>query len=69
MQELEFDKGEDIRLVVESDVDEEVHLHGYDIAVDVSAGGKVEFDAGDVEGSRVEPEESVVPLAEITVNP
>jgi hypothetical protein len=71
VQELEFDEGERIRFVVESDVDEEVHLHGYDIGKDVSAGGEVEFDvpatiAGVFE---VELEESVVPLAEITVNP
>ena len=71
VQELEFDKGDDIRFVVESDVDEEVHLHGYDVAMDVTAGGKVEFDVpATIEGVfEVELEESVVPLAEITVNP
>jgi hypothetical protein len=71
VQELEFDKGDDIRFVVESDVDEEVHLHGYDVAMDVAAGGKVEFDVpATIEGVfEVELEESVVPLAEITVNP
>jgi hypothetical protein len=71
VQELEFDKGGRIRFVVESDVDEEVHLHGYDVSEDVSAGGKVEFDlAATIEGVfEVELEESVVPLAEITVNP
>jgi hypothetical protein len=71
VQELEFDKGGRIRFVVESDVDEEVHLHGYDVSEDVSAGGKVEFDVpATIEGVfEVELEESVVPLAEITVNP
>jgi hypothetical protein len=71
VQELEFDKGGRIRFVVESDVDEEVHLHGYDVSEDVSAGGKVEFDLpATIEGVfEVELEESVVPLAEITVNP
>jgi hypothetical protein len=69
--ELEFTKGEAIRFVVESDVDEEVHLHGYDIGKDVSAGGTVQFDVpATIEGVfEVELEQSVVPLAEITVNP
>jgi hypothetical protein len=71
VQELEFDKGGRIRFVVESDVDEEVHLHGYDVGKDVSAGGEVAFDVpATIEGVfEVELEESVVPLAEITVNP
>jgi hypothetical protein len=69
--ELEFDKGGRIRFLVESDVDEEVHLHGYDVSKEVSAGGEVEFDVpATIEGVfEVELEESVVPLAEITVGP
>jgi hypothetical protein len=71
VQELTFTQGDDIRFVVESDVSDEVHLHGYDIGEDVEAGGRVEFDvpahiAGEFE---VELEERVVPIAEITVNP
>ena len=71
VQDLEFDKGGQIRFVVESDVDEEVHMHGYDVSQDVAAGGKVEFDVpATIEGVfEVELEESVVPIAEITVNP
>jgi hypothetical protein len=71
VQELEFTKGEQIRFVVESDIDEEVHLHGYDVSKQVSAGGEVEFDVpATAEGVfEVELEESVVPLAEITVIP
>jgi hypothetical protein len=71
VQELEFAKGERIRFTVESDIAEEVHLHGYDIAKDVSAGGKVSFDvAATIEGVfEVELEHSVVSLAEITVTP
>ncbi len=69
--ELEFTKGSAIRFIVESDVDEEVHLHGYDVSQDVAAGGQVEFDVpATIEGVfEVELEQSVVPLAEITVNP
>jgi hypothetical protein len=71
VQELEVAKGEDIRFVVESDVAEEVHLHGYDVAKDVEAGGEVSFDVpATIEGVfEVELEHSVVPLAEITVTP
>ena len=69
--ELSFTEGEDIRFRVESDVDEEVHFHGYDVAEDVTAGGSVEFDVpATLTGVfEVELEHSVVPIAEITVNP
>lgn len=71
VQELEFTEDDDIRFVVESDVADEVHFHGYDVAEEVEAGGEVEFDVpatltGEFE---VELEERVVPIAEITVNP
>ena len=69
--ELSFTEGEDIRFRVESDVDEEVHFHGYDVAEDVTAGGSVEFDVPTTLTGvfEVELEHSVVPIAEITVNP
>ena len=71
VQKLSFEKGDDIRFVVTSDVAEEVHLHGYDVSQDVEAGGKVGFDVpATIEGVfEVELEHSVVPIAEITVNP
>jgi hypothetical protein len=71
VQELTFEKGGRIRFVVKSDVADEVHLHGYDIAKPVDAGGEVEFDLpASLEGVfEVELEERVVPLAEVTVNP
>ncbi len=69
--EFEVAKGDDIRFVVESDVDEEVHLHGYDVSQDVTAGGKVEFEVpATIEGVfELELEHSVVPIAEISVVP
>ena len=69
--ELSFTEGEESRFRVESDVDEEVHFHGYDVAEDVTAGGSVEFDVpATLTGVfEVELEHSVVPIAEITVNP
>jgi hypothetical protein len=69
--ELEVTKGDRIRFLVESDVAEEVHLHGYDIAKEVEAGGRVEFNVpATIEGVfEVELERSSVPLAEISVTP
>lgn len=71
VQELSYDAGDRIRFVVESDVADEVHLHGYDVEQPVKAGGKTTFDLlADIEGVfEVEVEERVVPIAEITVNP
>ncbi len=71
VQELAFEKGGRIRFTVESDVADEVHLHGYDISKDVQAGGDVKFDVpASIEGVfEVELEARVVPLAEVTVNP
>ena len=36
--ELDFTEGETVRFRARSDVDEEVHVHGYDIAKDAPAG-------------------------------
>ncbi len=71
VQELTFTQGDDIRFIVKSDVSDEVHFHGYDVGMDVEAGGQVEFDvpATDTGVFEVELEERVVPIAEITVNP
>ena len=71
VQELSFTRGERIRFTVRSDVADHVHLHGYDVFMDIAAGGEVEFDVpARIEGVfEVELEDRVVPLAEITVNP
>ena len=71
VQELSFSEGEAIRFVVESDVADHVHLHGYDVMQDVAAGGRTEFDVpATISGVfEAELEDSVVPVAEITVEP
>ncbi len=71
VQELSFSEGEAIRFVVESDVADHVHLHGYDVIQDVAAGGSTEFDVpATITGLfEAELEDSVVPIAEITVEP
>ena len=69
--ELSVDKGEDIRFIVASDAAYEVHMHGYDVAQEVEAGGEVKFDVpATIDGVfEVELEEIVEPIAEISVNP
>src|SRR5213083_2198094 len=42
--ELTYNEGEQVRFKVDSDVSDEVHMHGYDIMKDVEAGGSVSFD-------------------------
>jgi hypothetical protein len=44
VRRLEYSAGEQIRFEVESDVADEVHIHGYDLMKDVKAGGSVGFD-------------------------
>ncbi len=44
VQELTYNKGDQVKFRVKSDVADEVHLHGYDLMKDVEAGGAVTFD-------------------------
>ena len=69
--ELKYRRGDRIRFVVRSDVDEEIHLHGYDVSKEIAAGGVARFDLeADIEGLfEVELENSAVPIAEIEVAP
>jgi hypothetical protein len=71
VEELEFDADEEVRFRVSSDAAEEVHVHGYDIAKDVPAGGTVEFAfPADIEGIfEAELEELGVQILELRVNP
>jgi Cu-Zn family superoxide dismutase len=71
VQELEYDAGEEIAFRVESDVADEIHVHGYDLMKDVKAGGSVEFAfPAEIEGIfEVELEGRMEQIAEIQVNP
>ncbi len=64
------ERGDRVVIVVRSDVADEVHLHGYDIAKPVAAGGSVRipFRATIPGRFEVELEERHVLLAEITVS-
>jgi hypothetical protein len=71
IQDLSFNSGDDIRFRVKSDAAWEIHFHGYDIPMDVEAGGSVEFDVpATIEGVfEIEIEQTATQIAEITVNP
>lgn len=63
------EQGEDVTLVVRSDVADHVHLHGYDLIADVAPGqpGRIEFEATAAGRFEVELEDRGVPIAEISV--
>ena len=64
-------QGDDVVLVVHSDVADEIHLHGYDLMQDVEAGGtaKITFVASIPGQFEAELEQRGVQIAQITVEP
>ena len=42
-QSIEVAKGDTVRIVVSSDVEDEIHLHGYDITRNVAPGSRARF--------------------------
>jgi hypothetical protein len=62
-------KGQDVSLVVDSDVADEVHLHGYDLHSDVKAGGTAHIDfKADIAGEfEAELESRKLQILELTV--
>jgi hypothetical protein len=71
LAELDYERGDRVRFRVDSDVADEVHVHGYNILRKVAAGGSVGFDfVADLEGIyEVELEQRGTHLAELTVTP
>ena len=71
IRELTYNEGEQIHFKVDSDVSDEVHVHGYDIMKDVTAGGSVSFDfPASLEGVfEAELEGRKEQIIELTVNP
>ena len=69
--QLTYNRGEEVRFKVDSDVSDEVHMHGYDIMKDVKAGGSVSFDfPASIEGVfEAELEGRKEQIIELTVNP
>jgi len=71
VKELTYEAGERIRFEVDSDVSDEVHIHGYDVEKEVEAGGSVVFAfPATIEGVfEAELHGSGEQIAEIRVNP
>jgi hypothetical protein len=71
VKKLSYNSGDQIRFVVTSDVADEVHVHGYDIAKDVRAGGSARFSfPAKLEGVfEVELEGRREQIAELRVSP
>jgi hypothetical protein len=71
IRDLTYNRGEQIRFKVESDVSDEVHVHGYNIMKDVKAGGSVSFDfPASIEGVfEAELEARGEQIIQLTVNP
>jgi hypothetical protein len=71
IRQLTYNKGERIHFMVDSDVSDEIHVHGYDIMKDVKAGGSVSFDfPASIEGVfEAELEGRKEQIIELTVNP
>jgi hypothetical protein len=71
IRDLTYNKGEQIRFKVDSDVTDEVHVHGYNIMKDVKAGGSVSFDfPASLEGVfEAELENRGEQIIQLTVNP
>ena len=64
-------EGDEVVLVVKSDVADEIHLHGYDKSTEVTAGGtaRLPFTATIPGRFEVELESRGVQIADLTVNP
>ena len=71
IKELDYSQGDQVSFKVVSDVSDEVHLHGYDIAKDVSPGHPVTFDfSASIEGVfEAELESRKEQIIELRVNP
>ena len=71
IQRASVAKGDEVTLVVHSDVADEIHVHGYNLKQDVAAGGtaKITFVA-DVPGRfEAELEQHGTQIADLTVTP
>jgi hypothetical protein len=68
---ISYTKGDQIRLKVQSDTADEIHVHGYDLKKDVKAGGSVQFGfPASIEGRfEVELENAGVQIANLQVEP
>jgi hypothetical protein len=70
VKHVPIEQGKNVVLIVRADVEDEVHLHGYDLAAEVAPGqpARIRFRASDVGEFEVELEERGVPIAELVVS-
>jgi heme/copper-type cytochrome/quinol oxidase subunit 2 len=71
IKDLTFNKGDDIKFKITSDVADEIHVHGYDLMKDVAPGHPVTFSfPGKIDGEFVvELEGRKQQIASLRVNP
>jgi heme/copper-type cytochrome/quinol oxidase subunit 2 len=71
IKQITVNKGDQVRFTVNSDVSDEIHVHGYDFHKDVKAGGKVSFSfPAKIDGEFViELESRGEQIASLVVNP
>ena len=71
VKDIEVDKGERVEFSVQSDVADEIHVHGYDLMRDVDAGGTAKFDfEANIDGAfEVELEGAQQEIASLEVQP
>jgi hypothetical protein len=71
IKRINVNKGDQVKLVVNSDTADEIHFHGYDFKKDVKAGGSVTFNfKATIDGSfEAELEDHKQQIAELTVEP
>jgi cytoskeletal protein RodZ len=70
-QDYEIEQGKQVVFIVRADVEDEVHIHGYDLTADVAPNqqAKITFTADDPGEFEVELEQRVVPIAQLIVSP
>ena len=71
IRDIAVKKGDVVRLVVSSDAEHEIHVHGYDITKDAAPGKPAEFRfTADIEGVfEAEIEDEKEQIAKLTVSP
>ena len=69
--ELTYSQGDEVAIVIDSDIATEFHLHGYDIEEPAAPGEPARFDfTADLEGKfELEDHHTGALIAELTVNP
>jgi hypothetical protein len=70
-QDYDIEQGKQVVFIVRADVEDEVHIHGYDLTADVAPNqqAKITFTADDPGEFEVELEQRVVPIAQLIVSP